>query len=55
MQKRHTAVIGAGQAGLTTSYYLTNAGPEYVLLEKNRLASPWRDERWESFTLVTAN
>jgi putative flavoprotein involved in K+ transport len=50
------AVIGAGQAGLALSYYLTEQGRDHLLLERaSRLAEPWRSERWDSFTLVTPN
>jgi putative flavoprotein involved in K+ transport len=50
------AVIGAGQAGLAISYYLTQQGRDHLLLERaTRLAEPWRSERWDSFTLVTPN
>jgi putative flavoprotein involved in K+ transport len=50
------AVIGAGQAGLSISYYLTEQGRDHVVLERaSRLAEPWRSERWDSFTLVTPN
>jgi putative flavoprotein involved in K+ transport len=50
-----TVVIGAGQAGLAISYYLTQAGRKHIVLEKERIAKAWRDERWDSFTLVTSN
>ncbi|MBS3785001.1 MAG: NAD(P)-binding domain-containing protein [Anaerolineae bacterium] len=53
MRKSDTLVIGAGQAGLSISYYLTQAGREHVILEKARVANAWRDHRWDSFTLVT--
>jgi putative flavoprotein involved in K+ transport len=55
MKHLDTVVIGAGQAGLAISYYLTQAGRKHVLLEKERMAKAWRDERWDSFTLVTPN
>ena len=48
-------VIGAGQAGLATSYYLTEAGCNHVVLERDRVGERWRSERWDSFTLVTPN
>ena len=48
-------VIGAGQAGLATSYYLTEAGCDHVVLERDRVGERWRSERWDSFTLVTPN
>ena len=34
MKQIDTVVIGAGQAGLAISYYLKQAGREYVVLEK---------------------
>ena len=46
------AVIGAGQAGLAISYYLTQHGRDHVVLEKDRqVGSAWRHGRWDSFTL----
>ncbi len=51
-----TVVIGGGQAGLSISYYLTQSHHEHIILEKaSRPASAWRDDRWDSFTLVTPN
>jgi len=47
-------VIGAGQAGLSVSYELTQAGVEHVVLERGRVGQSWRG-RWESFCLVTPN
>ena len=49
------AVIGAGQAGLATSYYLTQLGVDHVVLEAGRVAETWRSRRWDSFCLVTPN
>ncbi|HEY6875713.1 MAG TPA: NAD(P)-binding domain-containing protein [Candidatus Dormibacteraeota bacterium] len=49
------AIIGAGQAGLSTSWYLTQAGVEHVVLESGRVAETWRSRRWDSFCLVTPN
>lgn len=48
-------VIGAGHAGLSTSYYLKQNGVEHVVLERGRVAETWRNCRWDSFTLVTPN
>jgi putative flavoprotein involved in K+ transport len=51
-----TLIIGAGQAGLSLSYYLTQQQRSHLLLEKaERLAEAWRNHRWDSFTLVTPN
>ena len=51
-----TVVIGAGQAGLAISYFLTKAGRAHVVLERAAaVANAWRNQRWDSFTLVTPN
>jgi putative flavoprotein involved in K+ transport len=47
------AVIGAGQAGLSTSYHLIRLGVEHVVLERGRVAETWRSARWDSFHLNT--
>jgi len=50
-----TVIIGGGQAGLSTSYYLKQQGQEHIVLEQaNQAAKAWR-ERWDSFTLNTPN
>lgn len=54
VQRVHTAIVGAGQAGLAVSYGLTAAGVEHVVLERDRIGSSWRG-RWDSFCLVTPN
>lgn len=48
-----TVIIGAGQAGLAASYYLTQQGRDHIILEKHRIGESWRSKRWDSFTLVT--
>ncbi|MCU1691443.1 MAG: monooxygenase [Frankiales bacterium] len=48
-------VVGAGQAGLSTSWHLKDRGIEHVVLEKDRVAQEWRSSRWDSFCLVTPN
>jgi putative flavoprotein involved in K+ transport len=48
-------VIGAGQAGLSVSYYLAELGVKHIILERNKIAHSWREERWDSFCLVTPN
>jgi putative flavoprotein involved in K+ transport len=53
---RHSvAVIGGGQAGLSTSWYLTQNGVDHLVFEKERAAHTWRAERWDTFCLVTPN
>jgi putative flavoprotein involved in K+ transport len=48
-----TVVIGAGQAGLSASYHLTQAGREHVVLERGGVADSWRNRRWDGFYLNT--
>ena len=48
-------VVGGGQAGLATSYFLTMRGVDHVVLEQGRVAESWRSQRWDSFCLVTPN
>jgi putative flavoprotein involved in K+ transport len=51
-----TVIIGGGQAGLATSYFLTRMGREHLVLEQAaEAANAWRNDRWDSFTLVTPN
>ncbi|MBI5029217.1 MAG: NAD(P)-binding domain-containing protein [Chloroflexi bacterium] len=51
-----TVVIGGGQAGLATSYYLSRHNREHIVLEQAAQAgNVWRNERWDSFTFVTPN
>ncbi|MDH3517837.1 MAG: FAD-dependent oxidoreductase [Acidimicrobiia bacterium] len=48
-------VVGGGQAGLGTAYYLALAGLDFVVLERGRLGETWRSQRWDSFALNTPN
>ncbi|MBA2424062.1 MAG: NAD(P)-binding domain-containing protein [Actinobacteria bacterium] len=50
-----TVVIGAGQAGLATSYHLTQRGHEHVVFERGRVGETWRSQRWDNFVLNTPN
>ncbi|MDT0169701.1 NAD(P)/FAD-dependent oxidoreductase [Pseudarthrobacter sp. BRE9] len=54
-EETNTVVVGAGQAGLATSYWLAQRGVEHRLLERRpALGGAWLD-RWESFYLNTPN
>lgn len=54
-ERVNTIIIGGGQAGLSTSYYLKQQGRENIILEQaDRGAKAWR-ERWDSFTFNTPN
>ena len=45
-------VIGAGQAGLATSFELSRAGVDHVVLERDRVGASWAG-LWDSFRLNT--
>lgn len=49
------AIIGAGQAGLSVSWYLSRAGVDHLVLEAQTPVHAWADSRWDNFTLVTPN
>jgi len=51
----NVAIVGAGQAGLATSWYLKQANIDHVVFEAGRVAETWRSRRWDSFCLVTPN
>src|SRR4051795_4037069 len=54
-RRTDTIVIGAGQAGLALSRFLTLAGNDHVVLERGRVGERWRSERWDSLALLTPN
>lgn len=49
------AIVGGGQAGLSASYFLCRHGIDHVVLERHRRFHSWREDRWDSFCLVTPN
>ena len=50
-----TVVIGAGQAGLSASHFLSARSIDHVVLERGEVANSWRHERWDSLRLLTPN
>lgn len=55
-EKIETIIIGGGQAGLATSYHLGRRGREHLVLEQAAQAgNAWRNDRWDSFALLTPN
>lgn len=54
-EKVETLVIGGGQAGLATSYWLGRAGMDHLVIERRpEFGGAWHD-RWDSFHLVAPN
>lgn len=51
----NTIIVGAGQGGLSVSYYLKQENHQHIILEKeNQIGTSWRSH-WDSFTLNTPN
>jgi putative flavoprotein involved in K+ transport len=48
-------VIGAGHAGLSTSYFLSENKISHIVLERGQVGESWRSQRWDFFTLNTPN
>jgi putative flavoprotein involved in K+ transport len=55
MERVDTIVIGAGQAGLAASFFLTQHGREHLVLERGAVGETWRSRRWDGFYLNTPN
>jgi putative flavoprotein involved in K+ transport len=53
VEKHETVIIGGGQAGLATAYFLSRLGRPFVILDANeRVGDSWR-RRWDSLRLFT--
>jgi putative flavoprotein involved in K+ transport len=48
-------IVGGGQAGLSLSWYLGQAGISHIVLERAVAFHAWKNQRWDSFCLVTPN
>jgi len=48
-------VIGAGPAGLSTSYSLKSYGLKHLVFERGKAGESWRSQRWNSFRLNSPN
>ncbi len=51
----HVIIIGGGQAGLSLSWFMTRDGIDHVVLERDVAFHAWKNQRWDSFCLVTPN
>jgi putative flavoprotein involved in K+ transport len=49
----NTVIIGGGQAGLATGYFLRRTNREFIIIDENaRIGDSWR-KRWDSLKLFT--
>lgn len=55
VEHKAVVIVGGGQAGLSLSWFLCRDGIDHVVLERETPGHTWRNERWDSFCLVTPN
>ena len=55
MTTMDTVIVGAGQAGLGTSFFLQQANHAHFVFERGRVGESWISQRWDSFQLNTLN
>lgn len=48
-------IIGAGQAGLSASYFLQKEKVKHLVFESNKIGFSWISQRWDSFKMNTPN
>lgn len=48
-------VVGGGQAGLSVSHGLKQRGIDHIIFEQHQACHAWREQRWDTFCLVTPN
>jgi putative flavoprotein involved in K+ transport len=52
---RDIIIVGAGHAGLSTSYFLHKNNLDHILFERGQVGESWRSQRWDSFMFNTPN
>ena len=53
-QDAEVLIVGAGQGGLSVSWFLTRAGIPHRIVDRGGVGHAWT-QRWDSFCLVTPN
>ena len=48
-------IVGAGQAGLSLSYFMKQYGMNHIVFERGCIGESWRNQRWDSFRLNSMN
>jgi len=48
-------IVGAGQAGLSASYFLKKYNLKHFVFERGKAGKTWRSQRWNSFRLNSTN
>jgi putative flavoprotein involved in K+ transport len=55
VSRKEVIVVGAGSAGLATSWHLTRLGVDHAILERAAVGHTWEAHRWDTFRLVLPN
>jgi putative flavoprotein involved in K+ transport len=55
MHTTDVAIIGAGQAGLAMSFWLSARGIDHVVFERGEVGARWQSHAWDSLRLLTPN
>lgn len=48
-------VVGAGQAGLVMSHFLSQLGRDHIVLERHKIGERWQSERWDGLRFQYPN
>lgn len=48
-------IIGGGPSGISCGHHLSRLGIDYLIIERAEMLQTWKNERWDSFYLVTPN
>ena len=54
-RKSTVVIVGGGHSGLAMSKRLSDLAVDHVVLERREVANSWRNQRWDSFRLLTPN
>jgi putative flavoprotein involved in K+ transport len=54
-QVKDVIVVGAGQSGLSASYFLKKHQLNHIVFERGQTGASWRSQRWQSLQLNTSN
>lgn len=55
MKNYTVIIIGGGPSGISCSHHLKKHNIDHLILEKKDMLQTWKNERWDSFYLVTPN
>ena len=54
-RRTDVVIVGGGHSGLAMSKQLSDRAIDHAVIERDEVASSWKRQRWDSFTLLTPN